>query len=540
MSIQWLPPQLELIRRFGTVGMIYWEARRQFGKTTTLAGIALKQMMKHRGRLVTFASASINVGKELIYKEAHVLNSALVDMKAQAEAGGMQLNLAEHGGKEYKSIDVDGIADLFERSRLEMRLHHTRSSVSRTQIIAPNPATARGFSGDVLLDEIGFIENFVEVWEAMEPIASRDPSFRVLMCSTPPADEGHLCYKIGAPPEGTTFEPCGDGHWYRSEAGILTLRVDVWDAEQCGVKLYDLETREPITPEQHRERALDKDGWDRNYALKRIPGGLVAMSAVAIAAAQEKGKDECVALDLGTVAELDEERILSRVAGHVLNVAADGVWGAGYDIATTTNKKSNPSSITLAQARGAERWARLIVRWKSARPDFARRMVMRCLDCLREGGGRIEKLCVDASNERYFAVDLKTACEHVAVELVVAGEVVETGDPAAPTMKQKERCGNLLVNTANARLLALPPNGWVKTDFLLVKKEKGLFVNELDPAGNHADTFDSTKLSVLALDGGGSVEAIFPDRGDLAGPARSPHPSWLQRAADFVEGLMYG
>jgi hypothetical protein len=540
MAIHWLPPQKELIRRFGSVGMIYWEARRQFGKTTTMAGVALKQMMKHRGRLVTFASASINVGKELIYKEANVLNDAMSEMRSQAAANGMKLTLAENNGKEYSSIDIDGIADLFERSRLEMRLWHSQSVCSRTQIIAPNPATARGFSGDVLLDEIGFIPDFVEVWEAMEPIASRDPSFRVLMASTPPGDESHLCYKIGEPPEGMRFEPCGDGHWYRSQAGILTLRVDVWDGQECGVRLYDLETREPITPEQHRDRALDKDGWDRNYALKRIPGGLVAMPAVAIDAARAKGREECVALDLGTVAPEKEEIALQRIVSQVLNVANQGIWGAGYDIATTTKKKSNPSSLTLSQARGPERWVRFIVRWKSANPDFSEAVLKRSLAALKQAGARIQALNIDASNERYYATQLKSRITDCPVNLIVSGEVVETGDPTQPEMRQKERLGNLLVNTANARLLACPDVEWIKTDWLLVKKEKGLFVTELDPAGNHGDTFDSTKHSLDALESSGEIEALFPGVGDLAASGRSKDPSWMDRTRDFIEGLIYG
>lgn len=538
--LTWLPPQKALIQRFGDVGMIYFEARRQFGKTTTFAGISLKQMMKHPGRLVTFASASINVGKELIYKEAAVLADAMNAMKAEAEAAKMQLGLAESGGKEYKDIDLDGIADLFERSRLEMRLHHSRTIQSRTQIIAPNPATARGFSGDVLIDEIGFIPDFAEVFEAMEPIASRDPSFRVLMASTPPPDESHLCYKIGQPPKDLKFEPDGNGHWYRSEAGILCLRVDVFDAEAGGVRLYDLETRLPITAMEHRERALDKDAWDRNYALKRIPGGLVAMPATAIEAAQAKGRDECLAVDLGSVEPGKEEAALAEVLSHVLNVGCPGLWGTGYDIATTTNKKSNPSSLTLTQARGAERWARLTIRWKSANPDFSETLVKRAIETLQKSGGRVQALNVDASNERYFATRLKTVVTSCTVNLIVSGEIVPTGDPLQPQMRQKERTGSRLVNTATDRLLALAPQKWLMFDFLLVKKEKGLFVTDLDPAGNHGDTFDSTKLSLDALESGGEAESFDIGIGDLAAPSRDPNPSWLQKASGFIEGLMYG
>lgn len=539
----WLPPQRELMKKFGTVGMLYFEARRQFGKTTTFAGISLKQMMKHPGRLVTFASASINVGKELIYKEAAVLSDAMTAMKAEAEAAKMQIGLAEAGGKEYASIDIDGIADLFERSRLEMRLHHSRTVTSRTQIIAPNPATARGFSGDVLIDEIGFIPDFAEVFEAMEPIASRDPSFRVLMASTPPPDESHLCYKIGMPPRGMAFEPCADGHWYRSEAGILCLRVDVFDAEAAGVRLFDLETRQPITAQEHRSRALDKDAWDRNYALKRVPGGLVAMPSTAIDAAQMRGAESCLAFDLGTIEEGAEEATLARVVGMVQNVAEPGAWGAGYDIATTTNAKSNPSGFTLTQAKGAERHARLIVRWKSASPDFSKALVTRSCVTLRKAGGGLEKVCVDGSNERYFASQVRAALEEegFTCELVVSGETVENPDNPKAKMRMKEKTGMLLVNTATDRLLALPPGKWVRNDFLLPKKEKGLFVCDLDPAGNHGDTFDSTKLSLWALASGGSVESYDFHRGDVAGGsnARSPHPSWLRRSLDFVEGIFH-
>ncbi len=569
MAIKWLPPQIEVLKRFGTVGMMYVETRRQFGKTTLFSGVGLKQMMKYKGRLVTFASASLNVGKELIYKQDSVLSGAMHDMRQeqdrrgrikadaaafhnamgdfqqQAVEAGMRFNLADReSGKDYKQIDVDGIADLFERSRLEMRLWHSTSLCSRTQIIAPNPATARGFTGDVLIDEIGFIPDFAEVWEAMEPIASRDPTFRVLMASTPPADESHLCYKIGQPPQGMTFEPCADGHWYRSQAGVLCLRVDVWDAQACGVNLYDLETRKPITPEQHRSTALDKDAWDRNYALKRIPGGLVAMPATAIDAAQAKGAHDCLAYDLGTIEEGNEEEALARFTGAVQNIAEAGTWGAGYDIATTTNAKSNPSSITLTQAKGAERRARLIVRWKSANPEFSKALVLRGLETLKQAGASVAKLCVDASNEKYYATQIKTAVSEAgfAVALIVSGEVIETGDPSAPKMRMKEKSGNLLVNTATDRLLALPPDKFIKDDFLLEKKEKGLFACSLDVAGNHGDTFDSTKLSVLALEDGGSVEAYSMPVGDAGGVSggRSPHPSWMREEMQTEEGRMYG
>lgn len=575
--IRWLPPQLALIRKAETAGMIYFECRRQFGKTTTFAGIALKKMMQRPGRLVTFASASLNVGKELIYKQENLLSSGISELRtAQAQGGvqqdskalhaamgtfqdearkaGLELTLADRvKDKSYAEIDVDGIADLFERSRLEMRLRHSQTVYSRTQIIAPNPATARGFSGDVLIDEIGFIPDFAEVWEAMEPIASRDPTFRVLMASTPPDDEGHLCYSIGKPPEGTVFEPDANGHWYRSEAGVLCLRVDVWDGEKAGVKLYDLDTKEPITPEEHRARSLNKDGWDRNYALKRIPGGLVAMPGTAIDAAQIKGAESCVARDFGTVQSAatlapgrfsaEEQAVLDEVQSLTANVAELGLWGVGRDLATTTKAKSNPSALTLMHAKGAERWAKLVLRWKTANPYFDQELTVVAIRTLKRASGQVAELDVDASNERHYATKLKSEITECPVQLIISGELVETGNPIQPTMRQKEKLGSQLVNLATDRLLALPAVKWLKDDFLLVKKEKGMFVAELDTAGNHADTFDSTKLAANALERGEAVEAVFPQRGDLPLSANADKslPSWMRdRHYDSSETLTLG
>ncbi|MEG7795889.1 hypothetical protein, partial [Listeria monocytogenes] len=84
---------------------------------------------------------------------------------------------------------------------------------------------------------------------------------------------------------------------------------------------------------------------------------------------------------------------------------------------------------------------------------------------------------------------MKTALEAAGftVIIVVSGEMQEDPDNPKAKMRMKEKLGGLLVNTATDRLLALPPDKWVKDDFLLQKKEKGLFVCDLDAAGNHGD-----------------------------------------------------
>ncbi len=61
------------------------------------------------------------------------------------------------------------------------------------------------------------------------------------------------------------------------------------DGCAAGVPLYDEDTREELTPEQHRERSLDKQAWDRNYGLRFTKGGVAAVSLTALHHAQAMG-----------------------------------------------------------------------------------------------------------------------------------------------------------------------------------------------------------------------------------------------------------
>ena len=114
------------------------------------------------------------------------------------------------------------------------------------------------------------------------------------MATTPPPDDSHYSYELLAPPpelEGT-FPVNPRGNWYKSRAGILVHRVDAWDGAAAGVKLFDLQTREALTPEEHRARAVDKQAWDRNYGCQFIKGGTAAVSIAALYHAQAAGMRE--------------------------------------------------------------------------------------------------------------------------------------------------------------------------------------------------------------------------------------------------------
>ncbi len=192
--------------------------------------------------------------------------------------------------------------------------------------------------------------------------------------------------------------------------------------------------------------------------------------------------------------------------------------GMGYDVATTTRERSNPSSITLIEQVGLNYFTRLIMRWKSSDPEISRAVITGVLMLIAPR--KPVAFCIDASNEKYFAAQLKKdLASLVRTELIVSGEATQY---LGEKMSFKVYLGNLLVNTMEEGRLSLPDELWVKNDFRLVKRSGGSFETEVDEAGNHGDTFDSTKLALHALScGGGPVEAVAATVGRLSSGTES-------------------
>lgn len=275
-----------------TAGLLAMIWRRQAGKSYGLGNIGLDWMMESVC-LVVFASAALRLGVENIYKEAQIWTAVVNQLKERAAEDGFQLTTSADDDK-GRTLDADAVADLFEHQKLETRLWHSNTTYSRSIVVAPNPDTAVGWTGHVILDEVGRMPEFREVFEAMEPIVSSGQNYRVRMATTPPPDDAHYSYELLAPPAEMdgNFPVNPRGNWYESRQGILVHRVDAWDGHAAGVPLYDLKTREALTPEQHRARAVDKQAWDRNYGCRFIKGGTSAVTLAALYHAQAAGMNE--------------------------------------------------------------------------------------------------------------------------------------------------------------------------------------------------------------------------------------------------------
>jgi len=490
--------QRELVEHIKDERLIAFIARRQYGKTTTFARLAVKLMMETPGLTIIFGSVKLMLGREIVHKESAVMREAIAGAIADVELRQKLLKLADaQTGKEFKDdLKPDDFTELYETQRLEFRIWHDRTTYSRTMVIAPLPDTV-GWTGHVLLDEVGRLQQFRDTWEAIKPIFSSDPRLRILLSTTPPPDDTHFTFELLSPPRGQPFPASPTGNWYRSNGGILCLRVDAWDAAADHIPLYDDRTGEPLTPEEHRKRESDKDGWDRNYAVQFLTSGSAVCSILALEAAQARGAGACQCWIIDT--DEDFDLALAWLASHVDPQAAVGL---GLDLATTTKESSNPTAMAIAERHGIETTFRAFLVWKLKDPSAARERIRRVVDAIaRRPGGRARRLAVDATSERYWAEDLRRHLGALLpVELIVASEKYDGPGYDKPT-NWKTFQGDLLVAELDDNHLTLPPERYVREDWRLPKKDRGIYVVEPDLDGKHADTFDAAKQALHALRG---------------------------------------
>jgi hypothetical protein len=83
--------------------------------------------------------------------------------------------------------------------------------------------------------------------------------------------------------------------------------------------------------------------------------------------------------------------------------------GIGIDLATTEKASSNPTALTVMERDGTNVIARCTIVWKVADPAIAKERFARVVETVnaRKEGGRARRLCIDATNERYFATEVQ-------------------------------------------------------------------------------------------------------------------------------------
>ena len=275
--------------------IMHWS--RQIGKSYTLAAWAIDRLILFPGRLVTVLSNSRDNGAEFVVKAREVC---------------LRLGAAIETEDASASLSYDDM-------RFEIRIT-VGGKTGRIKVLAANPRTARGFSGDLILDEFAFHEDSRAIWEAAEPIISSNPDFLCRIAST------------GNGRQNMFYQLISDGRipYHR------TRRSDAWAAGE--LTIYSAITGKAITPDQARAEASDKRAYDQNYECTFEDENSALLTHELISAAMR---------DTGWLPDHQAWSISSIARMH----RAEGVLHAGWDFARTRDL----SVITVLESVGTTR-----------------------------------------------------------------------------------------------------------------------------------------------------------------------------------------
>lgn len=543
------PYQQEALREFVESQLRLWALlwERQAGKSTTFADLALLIMMLEANKTVVYGSASLLLAQEITLK-ASIRTDQTAREIVEKDAGILQnfaANAAGAVGKKFQFQTADASTDkilpklsladfteLFQNQKLEFRVYHTRTSYSRCKVIAPNIATARSWSGTVLLDEIAFIRNLRELITALLPIISTSRDYKLILSTTPPEfDDTHYSYELLAPKAGEVFTPNAKGNWYESESGIRVHRADAYDTHLGGKRIYDLKTGAEITPDEAYAKAPNKDGHRIAHFLAWTMGGAAACDLLRLKTAQERGAGgpggpACQNFQINS-----DQDFLAAILWLAGNIDPKARVNLGFDVATTTKNKSNPSVVSVLEEHGPEIVVRARFVWKTKDPDIANERLDAIIDTVARRGQRAMALVQDASNEKYYAEDnRKRLRRKLPVILVVGGESVDRPGLDKPT-NFKTWLGDALVAKLDDNNLTLPGDTYTRIDYRLVMKDRGRFVCEPNDQGMHGDTFDADKLGLYGFKGGKGKTIVPPtSTGNPNNPFEGATPVQLERA----------
>ncbi len=264
--------------------LMHWA--RQLGKSTTLAGWSvnrlLRQLQTHDSWLVTVLSNSRSNGGEFVVKVHEVCRK-------------LQQAIVEDGNRQElenrNDISEDAKLDLM---RFEVRLE-LNGKLGRIIVLAANPRTARGFSGDLILDEFAFHQDSRAIWEAAEPIISANPEFLCRISST------------GNGRRNMFYQLIAEGRipYYRLK------RSEAWAMGQ--IKIYSIVTGREITPDEARAEASDKRAYDQNYECAFNDEASALLTQELISSAEREG----VVIEQQSWAEATIARLRTNTLGDL-------------------------------------------------------------------------------------------------------------------------------------------------------------------------------------------------------------------------------
>lgn len=446
--------------------VLHWS--RQVGKSYTLAAWAVDRCLSRPGRLVTVLSNSKDNGGEFAIKCAEVLR---------------QLDQAFDVCDRDQSLDGDAALRespvTYEDMRFELRIT-VGGRVSRIKILAANPRTARGFSGDLILDEFAFHEDSNAIWEAAEPILSSNRDYLCRIASTGNGSR-NMFYRLAS---GGAVNEAGIGV---SHSGYALSRVPRSLAYRFGVKIYDVRSRRELTPEEARTLSLDKRAYDQNYECAFADENMALLTHELISAAERDDLGDICSHDWSSAAQ---DRLLS----------ARGDLYVGVDVG-----RSRDLTVMAVVERLGSAWAcRALLRIEDMRlPDQQKRLGFLC------GLKRFRRACVDMTGLGLglfeYAQDAfgstRIAGVNFSSTVPITAAIAAEGRKR-PTVRVTEAMAVDLLRLFEDRVIRIPQDSQLRDD--LRKPEKvtspggRVSIAAARDADGHADHFWALALAVTA------------------------------------------
>jgi phage FluMu gp28-like protein len=477
-------------------GIVVLHWGRQLGKSFTLAAWAVERVMRNPGRLVTVLSNSRENGAEFVLKCAEICRregqkfereedslstspSPLIPLYEPSHPSPRPLPVEGRGGKSRGAVVL---ADNF---RMEVRVRRG-GETGRIKVLAANPRTARGFSGDLILDEFAFHEDSEAIWEAVEPILASNPDFQCRIAST--GNGRHNMFYRMANGVGSN-----DGTLFQNPNGFMVSRVTRTAAYGMGVPIFDLKGRRAsVTPEFARAQAMDKRAYDQNYECVFGDENMALLTSELITAAQS----DAVTIDSQEWSEASLDRM--RKATGRLEVGND--IGRNHDL----------SMVTVLERDGAVRRVVAMLRMENMRlPDQQRQLATVCRmpkfhaycgDMTGLGLGLVEFLQDQFGNYRVRGVNFSSTEP-------TSGRIRSEGRKAETARVTEIMAVNLLACFEDRTIRDLPNDAALFDD--LRKPEKvtspggRVSIAATRDGAGHADGFWSLALAVRAGEGSG-------------------------------------
>jgi len=316
---------------------------------------------------------------------------------------------------------------------------------NRARIIGlpANPDTARGFTGNVRLDEFAFHRDSDKIWTALFPTISR--GYKLSVVSTPQGKQNKF-YSI-----------CTN-----QENGFTRHVVDIYKAVADGV---------PFNIEELRKGIDDEDAWQQEYLVQFLDEATAFLTYELIATCESDGVST----------EVDFESFDPSILGY----KASGITFIGVDI----GRKHDLTVIYIIELIGDVAVTRAIIVLRKVhfqmQEDFIGSVIIKT---------NASRVCIDSTGiGAQLAENLSNKFGSYRVE------------PVEFTAKVKNDLATRTLRKFQDRLIRIPVSQSLRNDLHSIKKTTTVAGNVRFDAertkDGHADRFWAMSLSFMAAEG---------------------------------------